>query len=140
MNTMRKTLTLAAMAAIVALPMLAASSDADASCRGRKDTGTALGAIGGALIGNSVSKGGGGAIVGGLGGAVVGHELAKGGCSSGRSYYRHSRSRYARDSRYDNRGYDSRAYDSRAYNSGGGRTVYYDRQGNPVPTAYNYPR
>jgi uncharacterized protein YcfJ len=127
---MSNTLTLAAMAAIMALPMLAASTDADASCRGRKDTGTALGAIGGALLGNSVSKGGGGAIVGGLGGAVVGHQIAKGGCDSDRSSYRHSRSRYARDTRHDSRGYDSRA----------ARTVYYDRHGNPVPTAYSYPR
>ena len=119
---MNKTFTMTAMAALMALPMLAASSDASASCQGRKNTGTAIGAIGGALLGNSISKGGGGAVVGGLGGAVVGHEIAKGGCGASRTAYHRSR-----NSRY--------AYDDRT-----GRKVYYDQHGNPVPTAYEYRR
>jgi hypothetical protein len=115
---MRKTLTLTAMAALIALPLMAASTDAAASCQGRKNTGTAIGAIGGALLGNSVSRGGGGAVVGGLGGAVVGHEIAKGGCGPSRSaYYRHS-----------NR--HSYASDRGAYASN--RAYYYDRHGNRV--------
>ena len=113
---------LTAMAALITLPMMAASSDANASCQGRKNTGTAIGAIGGALLGNSISKGGGGAVVGGLGGAVVGHEIAKGGCGASRTAYHRTR-----NSRY--------AYDDRT-----GHKVYYDQQGNQVPSAYEYRR
>jgi hypothetical protein len=111
---MRKTLTVTAMAALIALPLVGAASDANASCRGRANTGTALGAVGGALIGNSISRGGGGAIVGGLGGAVLGHQIAKGGCArSHHAYYRHSNTRYAN-----------------------GHTVYYDQRGRPVTSTY----
>ena len=115
---MRKTITLTAMAGLIALPLIAGSSDANASCRGRANTGTAIGAVGGALLGNSISRGGGGAVIGGLGGAVLGHQIAKSGCvRSHHAYYRHSNARYA-DNRY-------------TYN----RPVYYDQRGNPV-----YPR
>lgn len=120
---MRKTLPTMALAALIAAPLLVASTDASASCQGRKNTGTALGAIGGALIGNSVSRGGGGAVIGGLGGAVVGHQIAKGGCDTSRTYYRRGHSRYA---------YDHRATPA--------RTVYYDQRGNPVRTADDYRR
>jgi uncharacterized protein YcfJ len=120
---MRKMLTLTAAAALIALPLLSSATSADASCRGRKNTGTALGAVGGALIGNSISKGGGGAIVGGLGGAVLGHEIAKGGCGPSRhAYYRRGHERYA---------YAGRPAPS----------VYYDQRGNPVATTpYDYRR
>jgi uncharacterized protein YcfJ len=108
---MRKTITLTAMAALIALPLIAGSTDASASCRGRANTGTAIGAVGGALVGNSISRGGGGAILGGLGGAVLGHSIAKSGCGHSRhASYRHSHTRYAAAS----------------------RPVYYDRRGNPV--------
>ena len=124
---MRKTLSTAALAALLAAPLLLGASDADASCRGRKNTGTALGAIGGALIGNSVSRGGGGAVIGGLGGAVLGHEIAKGGCGHARTYYRRGHSRYA-------------AERSPAYTPARAPTVYYDRHGNPVRTGADYYR
>ena len=98
---MRKTLTLAALATLVAFPLMAGPTGANASCQGRKDTGTVLGGVGGALIGNSISRGGGGAIIGGLGGAVVGHEIAKQGCGpSRRAYYRRGHNHYARGSAY----------------------------------------
>ena len=127
---MRKTFTLTALAALLALPLMAGPTSASASCQGRKDTGMVLGGLGGALLGNSVSKGGGGAVVGGLGGAVVGHELAKGGCGSSRhAYYRRGHSRYAESAnRYPD------------------RKVYYDQRGEPVqstdavPRNDNYPR
>lgn len=113
---MRKMLTMAAAAALIALPLLSSATSADASCRGRKNTGTALGAVGGALLGNSISKGGGGAIVGGLGGAVIGHEIAKGGCAPSRhAYYRRGHERYA-------------------YAGHPASAVYYDQRGNPVNT------
>jgi uncharacterized protein YcfJ len=106
---MRKTFTAAALASLLALPLIAGATSADASCQGRKNTGTAIGAVGGALLGNSISRGGGGAVIGGLGGAVAGHEIAKSGCGPSRhAAYRHSRSRYASNSR-----------------------TYYDAHGNP---------
>ncbi|MDB5475490.1 MAG: hypothetical protein JWP49_1001 [Phenylobacterium sp.] len=123
---MRNTFSMAALAAIAALPLIAGATDASASCRGRANTGTAIGAVGGALLGNSISRGGGGAIIGGLGGAVVGHQIAKSGCgsSSRHAYYRRgSHSRYATA--------------NRTYRHADG--VYYDQRGNPV-TPGGYPR
>jgi uncharacterized protein YcfJ len=49
----------------------------DVSSKGARNTGTVLGAVGGGLIGNSLSKGGGGALVGAGLGAVAGHQIAK---------------------------------------------------------------
>jgi hypothetical protein len=121
---MRKALSLTALAALLALPLIAGPTSASASCQGRKDTGMVLGGLGGALLGNSISKGGGGAVVGGLGGAVVGHELAKGGCGGSRhAYYRRGHSRYAES---DNRS--------------PARKTYYDQHGYPVTSAYDAPR
>ncbi len=112
---MRNTIALTALAAVMAL----AATDASASCQGRKNTGTAIGAVGGALLGNSISKGGGGAVIGGLGGAVVGHEIAKGGCGPSRhAYYSRRHSRYASNT----------------------HRVYYDQHGNPVAAADDYRR
>jgi uncharacterized protein YcfJ len=125
---MRKTLSSAAMVALIALPLIAGPTGASASCRGRANTGTALGAVGGALLGNSISRGGGGAIIGGLGGAVVGHQIAKSGCGSSgytrHSSYQRSHTRYA--SSRDNYG-NSRDR---------GGHVYYDERGNPIRSDY----
>ncbi|THD77054.1 MAG: glycine zipper 2TM domain-containing protein [Phenylobacterium sp.] len=112
---MRKTFTTAAMAALIALPLLAGASAASASCQSRKNTGTLIGGVGGALLGNSISHGGGGAIIGGLGGAVVGHQIAKSGCSGTHAYYRRGHTRYAHNSTYRP-----------------ASNVYYDQRGNPV--------
>lgn len=122
---MRNTLALAALAAAITLPLAAGPTEANASCQARKNTGTLLGGVGGALIGNSISKGGGGALIGGLGGAVVGHEIAKSGCGSYRhAYYRSSRSRYVAE-----RGGEP------------AQRIYYDRYGNAiVPPAPAYSR
>jgi hypothetical protein len=121
---MRNTFTLAAVATLIALPLIAGPTGASASCQGRKDTGTVLGGVGGALLGNSVSRGGGGAIIGGLGGAVVGHEIAKQGCGGGgRAYYRRGHTRYAHGSAY------------RPTSQG-----YYDQRGNLVRPSDDYRR
>jgi len=121
---MRKIFAVTALAAAMSLPMIVGATDANASCQGRKQTGTILGGVGGALLGNSISKGGGGAIVGGLGGAVVGHEIAKSGChGTNRAYYRSSRSRYA-----------AAQAPAPAY----GRKVYYDQYGNAVVSPQPY--
>ena len=69
---MRKTLAYTALAALIALPMIAGPTDAEASCRSRKVNGTLLGGVGGALLGGAVTHGSTGPIVGGLGGAVIG--------------------------------------------------------------------
>lgn len=124
MRMMKKKIAMA-LAAALALPMAAAPLDAHASCQGRKTTGTVLGGVGGALLGNSISKGGGGAVIGGLGGAVIGHEIAKSGCTYRRAHYRTAtRARYA----------DAPAYQPE-------RKIYYDRYGNPIvspaPTVYS---
>ena len=113
---MRKTITLATLAALIALPLLAGPTDASASCQSRKTTGTILGGVGGALLGNSISHGGGGAVIGGLGGAVVGHEIGKSGCNSRRAYYRNSHGRYAQAQQP-------------------ARRIYYDQHGNAVGSA-----
>jgi uncharacterized protein YcfJ len=110
---MRKFITPAAVAALCAAPLLATATDAAASCRGRANTGTAIGAVGGALLGNSISHGGGGAIVGGLGGAVLGHQIAKSGCHT-TTYHRH-----ASYHRHTTRHHEA-------------RVAYYDRYGHPV--------
>ena len=120
---MRRTIALVALAAAVSLPLIAGPTDASASCQSRKNTGTLVGGVGGALIGNSIARGGGGAILGGLGGAVLGHEIAKGGCGPSRhASYRSTHSRYAAAAR------------------GPVGNVYYDQYGNAVvapPPAYN---
>jgi uncharacterized protein YcfJ len=125
---MRKIFAVTALAAAISLPLVMASTDANASCQSRKNTGAIIGGVGGALLGNAISHGGGrtgGTIIGGLGGAVVGHEIAKSGCrGTSHAYYRSSRSRYAT-----------------AQSPDYGRKVYYDQYGNAVvspapPTPY----
>jgi len=123
---MRKTFTVAALAAIIAAPLILGASEASASCQSRKTTGTLLGGVGGALLGNSISHGGGGAVIGGLGGAVVGHQIGKSGCDTRRTYYRSSsRTRYA-------------AAPAPAPAPRAVRKVYYDQYGNPVASAPVY--
>lgn len=122
---MRKIITMTSLAALIALPLIAGPADA-ASCHSRKTTGTLLGGVGGALLGNSISHGGAGAIVGGLGGAVVGHEIGKSGCRDRRTYYRHGRRDEAAYSQRGRSSYDEPAYSQR------GRKVYYDENGHPV--------
>jgi len=123
---MRKAIAITAFAALVAAPLMMGPTEANASCQSRKTTGTLLGGVTGALVGNSISHGGGGAVIGGLGGAVVGHEIGKSGCNR-RVYYRSSRARYA-------------AAPARAPAPAPQpvRKVYYDQYGNPVASAPVY--
>ena len=122
---MNRSIVMGGLAAAVGLAALSAPATASASCGDRKTTGTVIGGIGGALIGNSISGGGGGAIIGGIGGAVAGHEIAGAGCGRYRhAYYGHDRS------------YRSRDYGYRTQTYGPTRTVYYDQRGNPLPAGY----
>ena len=111
---MKRQILIGALAAALAMPLMAAPTTASASCAGRKMTGTVIGGLGGALIGNSISRGGGGALIGGIGGAVVGHEIAKSGCG----HYRRAA--------YDRPGGREESERNSA------RNVYYNDRGEPV--------
>ncbi|MFL5296202.1 MAG: glycine zipper 2TM domain-containing protein [Phenylobacterium sp.] len=75
--------------AVAAAPMVATAQThhrhrvevcRDASSRGARNTGTAVGAVAGGLLGNALAHGGGktgGTILGAGAGAVVGHQYAK---------------------------------------------------------------
>jgi uncharacterized protein YcfJ len=87
-------------AGLMAASALAIPQAASADARGCRNTGTVVGGVAGALLGNGVSRGGGktgGTIIGGLGGAVVGHEIAKRNCAESysacrnRTYYSHGK-------------------------------------------------
>ena len=118
---MRRLVTLSALAALAALPMIAAATDADASCRSRKLNGAVLGGVGGALLGGAVTHGSTGPIVGGLGGAVIGHEIGRDGCD------RQAQTRSQR--RVSTRKANAQA--PRAV-----QKVYYDQYGNVVRSEY----
>ena len=93
-----------------------------ANCQGRRDTGTAVGAIGGGLVGNAASRGSaGGTIAGVVIGGLVGNAIGGNDCNqrytryvpySGDAYY------------YDNDGY-RRDYRRHARPVG----YFYDREG-----------
>jgi uncharacterized protein YcfJ len=113
---MRKNLLLAGLAVAALIPSLAMAQETCEQRSANRTTGTVLGAIGGALLGNAVSSHGGktgGTIIGGVAGAAVGSNLAKGpkDCAHAYGYY-------------DN--------DNRWHDNGVDRTVaygYYDREG-----------
>jgi uncharacterized protein YcfJ len=82
-NKLLATLVCSALAVTAAVPTAAMAERhrvqvcRDVSSRGARNTGTVLGAVGGGLLGNSISKGGGGALIGAGVGAVAGHQIAK---------------------------------------------------------------
>jgi len=101
---MRNLLALAAAAALFTAGLGAPTIALASNC---SNTGTVVGGVAGALLGNSVAKGGGktgGTIIGGLGGAVVGHEIAKRNCgearASERCRWRSYRGKDGRNHRY----------------------------------------
>jgi uncharacterized protein YcfJ len=90
-----------------ALVVTTASAQA-ANCQGRRDTGTAVGAIGGGLVGNAASRGSaGGTIAGAVIGGVAGNLIGGNNCGNSHS------ARFERRRHYDKRGV----------------AFYYDRQG-----------
>jgi uncharacterized protein YcfJ len=93
--------------AVLALGATTVAAEA-ANCQGRRDTGTAVGAIGGGLIGNAASHGNaGGTIAGAVIGGVAGNVIGGSNCGQ----------------RYASRYYGRRHYDSRNV------AFYYDRYG-----------
>ena len=117
---MNRLIVMTSVAAALALPLLLAPGAASASCQGRKVAGTVVGGVGGALIGNSISRGGGGAVLGGLGGAVVGHEIAGSGCGS------------ARRGEYRTSDYRHRSHHRDRWGSQDQSYAYSDGRGNPT--------
>ena len=100
-----------AKACLIAAAIFAvtAPSAEAANCQGRRDTGTAVGAIGGGLAGNAISHGSaGGTIAGAVIGGVAGNVLNSSGCRSSYAY------RYTPRRHYDRHGV----------------AFYYDRYGN----------
>lgn len=120
---MRHLILAAGAAALLAIP-----ATAEASCKGRKNTGTAVGAIAGGLLGNAVAARGvktEGALLGAGVGAVVGHQVAKSGCASTpRRTAARSRS-YARTGDYRAASYaPSCRWEERPYYNPYGELVY----------------
>ena len=114
---MAKIISRTALALLLSVPLVAAGASAEAaSCQTRKANGTVIGGIGGALLGNSISHGGGGLVLGGLGGAVVGRQVAKSGCK--RVVYRAAPARTAAQTRQQQPA----------------TRTYYDQYGRPVTT------
>jgi len=91
--------------AALALGMTTAAAEA-ANCQGRRDTGTAVGAIGGGLIGNAASHNAGGTIAGAVVGGVAGNLIGGSNCNQ-------------RSSRYE----------PRRHHDAHGVAFYYDRYG-----------
>ncbi len=123
---MNRLIAMACLTTALALPVLAMPAKAEASCHDRKVAGTVIGGVGGALVGNSIARGGGGALIGGLGGAVLGHEVAGAGCHRERRevYYR-GRARYRP-------GYGGPGYGPEGPPPPPENVVYYDAYGNPI--------
>ncbi len=113
---MRKHFLAAGIAAVALIPSLAMAQETCEQRSANRTTGTVLGVIGGALLGNAVAGHGGktgGTIIGGVAGGVVGSNLAKGphDCVHAYGYY---------DS--DGRWHDNHSDRAVAYG-------YYDREG-----------
>lgn len=125
---MRRILMIAGVAAVVAAPSLASAESCQRYAHDRKVTGTVLGGIGGALIGQAISHNTTGTLLGGVGGAVVGNQVARVNCADRRASY-HRRTRYTQ--RYDNRYYDRASYAPRGGCSYETRP-YYDERGQLV--------
>jgi hypothetical protein len=70
----------AGLAAAVAAPSLARAESCQRYAHDRKVTGTVLGGVGGALIGNAITHNTTGAVLGGVSGAVVGNQIARVNC------------------------------------------------------------
>ena len=129
---MRRALMIAGLAALIAAPSVASAESCQHRAHDRKVTGTVLGGIGGALIGNAISHNTTGAVLGGVGGAVVGNQVARINCDYPRRAHYRSRTRYSHRAPaprpyYSDAGYAPRggcAYENRPYYDERGQLVY----------------
>lgn len=128
---MRRILTIAGLAAVIAAPsLIPASASAGSYCEqrahDRRVAGTIIGAIGGGLLGNAVASHGGkpgGTIIGAGVGAVVGNNLARTSCDRRVVYRRHRVPAYASAA---NGPYAARScrYETRPFYDARGQLVY----------------
>jgi uncharacterized protein YcfJ len=96
---MRKTAPILFGLAISALLLHTGSPAQAANCQGRRDTGTAVGAIGGGVVGNAASRGSaGGTIAGAVIGGVAGNLIGGNNCRDSHS------ARYTPRRHYDKHG------------------------------------
>ena len=108
---MRYTRTTMFALAALALGLTTVTAEA-ANCQGRRDTGTAVGAIGGGVVGNAATHGStGGTIAGAVIGGIAGNVIGGNDCEERRDQ---------RDTRRDE---PRRHYDAH------GVAYYYDRSG-----------
>jgi hypothetical protein len=129
---MTRTALVLGLAAAMAIPAVASPTSALASCQDRKVGGTALGAVAGGLLGNSLAHGGGrvgGTLLGAGAGAVVGHEIARSTCHTAHAYYHsryHHRSGYADNGYGEGHSYGPARchYETRSYYDAQGRLLY----------------
>lgn len=131
---MRRILMITGLVAAIAAPALtptaaSAQSGCEQRAHDRRVTGTLLGAVGGGLLGNAVTHGGGrtgGTLIGAGVGAVVGNNLARTNCDQ-RAY---SRSRAPRQSAYAPASYryagarSACHYETRPFYDARGKLVY----------------
>jgi uncharacterized protein YcfJ len=94
--------------AALALGLTTVAAEA-ANCQGRRDTGTAVGAVGGGVVGNAATRGSaGGTIAGAIIGGVAGNVIGGNNCEQQR---------------------DTRRYEPRRHYDNRGVAFYYDRSG-----------
>jgi uncharacterized protein YcfJ len=79
---------IAGLAAAMAAPSLADAESCQSHAHDRKVTGTVVGGVGGALIGNAITHNTTGAVLGGVSGALVGNQIAREKCGERRADYR----------------------------------------------------
>lgn len=127
---MRRTLLIAGLVAAVAAPSIASAESCAKRAHDRRMTGAVVGGIGGALIGNAITRDSTGAILGGLGGAVAGNQIARTSCDRPHSSSRARARTYRSSERYD-RPRETRAsyhsscrYENRPYYDARGQLVY----------------
>jgi hypothetical protein len=85
---MRHAALIVGLAVAVAAPSLARAESCQRYAHDRKVTGTVVGGLGGALIGNAITHNTTGALLGGVSGAVVGNQVARVNCDDHPGYYR----------------------------------------------------
>lgn len=89
------------LAAISVVALGAMATAADAGCEGRRDTGTAVGAVGGGVIGNVVTHGSVvGTVAGAVGGGLIGRSVGSDNCYRHHYYRHHHRGYYDRHGRW----------------------------------------
>jgi uncharacterized protein YcfJ len=126
---MRHTFVVLGLTALVMAPSFASARDYCAeAAHNRRVTGTVVGGIGGALIGQAISHNTAGTVLGGVGGAVVGNQIARTSCDHHYAYHAHASQRYD-DQRAAAYGAPAGCrYESRPYYDERGQMVYASTQ------------